>query len=120
MKDPEAIDTKANLKQLYSNLTQAKQPRPGPGSYSIPATIRPQSKPQKHQFFGSTTARFQNSTLDKAGATGNNIGPGKYETVDHIRLNEESKRKDFKKNQEIIAFHKLRQLFPEKTSISTT
>lgn len=29
------------------------------------------------------------------------------------------KRKGFVKNQEIIAFHKLRQLYPEKTSIST-
>ena len=47
------------------------------------------------------------------------IGPGKYETVDTIKSKEESKKKGFVKNQEIIAFHKLRQLFPDKTSIST-
>ena len=47
------------------------------------------------------------------------VGPGKYEKLEDIAEKEEFKRKDFKKNQEIIAFHKLRQLFPDKTSIST-
>ena len=36
------------------------------------------------------------------------IGPGTYESVEDIKEKEESKLHDFKRNQEIIAFHKLR------------
>jgi len=78
-------------------------------------------KPAKHQNFGSTSVRFQNSILNQGvGAVNAEVGPGKYETAERIRTLEECKRAEFLKNQEIIAFHKLRQLFPEKTSISTT
>ena len=31
--DPSMIDTKANMKEQFSKLTQSRQPRPGPGSY---------------------------------------------------------------------------------------
>lgn len=47
------------------------------------------------------------------------LGPGTYEHKEDIQKGQVDKRKGFVKNQEIVAFHKLRQLFPEKTSIST-
>lgn len=47
------------------------------------------------------------------------VGPGAYEKLEDIKQKEDGKKKGFKKNQDIIAFHKLRQLFPDKTSIST-
>lgn len=53
------------------------------------------------------------------GSTNPDIGPGTYEYKEDIIKKDEEKRKGFSKNQEIVAFHKLRQLFPEKTSIST-
>ena len=37
--DPDMIDTKADLKEQFSKLTQGKQPRPGPGSYNIPGAF---------------------------------------------------------------------------------
>ena len=43
--DPSMIDTKANLKEQFSKLTQSRQPRPGPGDYMIPGTFKTQSKP---------------------------------------------------------------------------
>lgn len=58
IKDPEMIDTKANLKEQFSKLTMGRQPRPGPDSYNLPGSIQLKYKPVKHQFFGSTNARF--------------------------------------------------------------
>lgn len=36
VKDPESIDIKASLKEKFRSLTQAHQPKPGPGSYATP------------------------------------------------------------------------------------
>ena len=43
--DPSMIDTKADLKEQFSKLTQSRQPKPGPGSYLIPGTFKTTTKP---------------------------------------------------------------------------
>ena len=58
VKDPEAIDIKASLKEKFRSLTQAAQPKPGPGSYATPTQFVPAQKAFRHQYFGSTSARF--------------------------------------------------------------
>lgn len=120
LSDPNLIDTKANLKDKFSSLTQSRQPRPGPGSYSLPDTFRTIPKPIPQQCFGSNNARFHDSVFHKGVGNGREeLGPGKYEHQEDIQKKQNHKRSGFVKNQEIVAFHKLRQLFPEKTSIST-
>ena len=52
------IDTKANLKEQFSKLTMNRQPRPGPGSYSLAGSFAKVEKPREHQNFGSTNDRF--------------------------------------------------------------
>lgn len=50
---------------------------PGPGSYNCSlANIKPETKPQKFQFFGSTANRFERNENQEPG-----VGPGDYETV---------------------------------------
>lgn len=56
--DPGMLETKANLKDQFSKLTQKRQPYPEPGSYEIPSTFKAGHKPWEHQNFGSTKARF--------------------------------------------------------------
>jgi len=119
-KDPDAIDIKASLKEKFRSLTQARQPKPGPGAYPPPTQFVPTTKPFRHQYFGSTSARFQGSMFHKGVGNGiDELGPGSYALKEDIKEREGHKNENFKKNQEIIAFHKLRQLFPDKTSIST-
>ena len=91
--DPSQIETKASQKEHFSKFTAKKQPRPGPGSYSIPSTFKHETKPRHHQFFGSTNARFQGSVYHKGIGTGDpELGPGKYELREAIELNENTKR----------------------------
>ena len=42
--DPSMIDTKADLKEKFSKLTQSRQPKPGPGDYLIPGTFNTVAK----------------------------------------------------------------------------
>jgi len=46
------------------------------------------------------------------------IGPGSYDKSQQ-KAEEDEKRQNFKQMQEIMAFHKLRKIFPDKNSIST-
>ena len=86
-------------REQFKNRTMARQPRPGPGSYSIPSTFERKYKPTAFQFFGSTNARFQGSVYHKGLGTGiPEIGPGSYDKLDDIKASEDTKKKDFKKN----------------------
>ena len=46
--NPDMIDTKANLKEQFSKLTMNRQPRPGPGSYSLAGSFAKVEKPREH------------------------------------------------------------------------
>ena len=93
----------------------------GPGSYQLPETIGNTKVRLRHQqFFGSTTSRFHGSLFETGvGQTKPEVAPGSYEEPTDVRKEVSAKKKDFKETQDIVQFHKLRQLFPEKTSIST-
>lgn len=52
------IDTKANLKEQFSKLTMNRQPRPGPGSYSLAGSFAKVEKLREGMNFGSTNDRF--------------------------------------------------------------
>eukprot|EP00743_Colponemidia_sp_Colp-15_P002836 GILK01003068.1.p1 GENE.GILK01003068.1~~GILK01003068.1.p1 ORF type:complete len:495 (-),score=79.96 GILK01003068.1:101-1585(-) len=49
---------------------------PGPGAYQIPGTFRVEKKPEKHQFFGSTSDRWMDKPEFESIP-----GPGQYESV---------------------------------------
>ena len=50
---------------------------PGPGSYNYSqANIKPETKPQKFQFFGTTANRFEKNENQDPG-----VGPGDYEIL---------------------------------------
>ena len=77
--DPRALAIRPDVREKYRSNTQAMQPKPGPGQYLATDTIVPKSKPLKHQFFGSSSIRFQNSIFDKGVGTHiAEIGPGTY------------------------------------------
>lgn len=47
------------------------------------------------------------------------MAPGAYEERADVLKEKATKLKNYKETQEVVQFHKMRQLFPEKTSIST-
>ena len=116
-----SVALRSNSEVPITNLQERLLGKVGPGTYLIPETIgNTKVKLRQHQFFGSSTSRFNGSLIDKGvGQTKPEVGPGSYEEASDLKKQESSKKKEYQEVSEMMSFHKLRQLFPEKTSIST-
>ena len=100
----------------------SRRQQPGPCAYSLPGAI--EIKTNKRfpvQNFNQVSPRFRSSPLDASKTTGNKLGPGAYKTVNVEENSSRTQfaRADLNKKLEKSTFHRLRDLFPEKISISS-
>lgn len=106
--------------RVQSLDTRNKKVSPGPGDYNLPSSFSTMTNPYSKQLFYSATPRFKDTLFTQSfGAKNKEIGPGTYELKEDIQKKEAHVKSQLRSNLEIVQFHKLRQQFPDKTSIST-
>lgn len=72
-----------SLKLIYLNYLFKQENVPGPGHYhnnSTMTSFKHEKKPEKLQYFGSTSIRFKHNKKKT-------IGPGNYEVTDNYSVN---------------------------------